>query len=135
GIAVNPATGMVYVSSEPAQIHGHETVAVINPRTFKVTKVIDMPRYPYFVYSAFYAIAVDPRSNMIYVANNNIIHHHGTVSVIDGRTNKITATIPVRILPNLVAVDQRTDKIYVAYSGHNKVSGNTVSVIDGHTNK
>ncbi len=53
----------------------------------------------------------------------------GTVSVINGRTNTVTATIPVGGVPFGVAVDPKTNTIYVT----NHFS-DTVSVISGRTN-
>ena len=50
-------------------------------------------------------------------------------SVIDGKTNSIVKTLTVGKSPNGVAVNPRTDKIYVANTG-----SNTISVIDGKTN-
>ena len=63
--------------------------------------------------------------NRIYVANFN----SNTVSVIDGATNTVIATIPVGINPAGVDVNPLTDRIYVA----NRLS-DTVSVIDGVIN-
>ncbi len=131
-IAVNLATGVVYVTVLPGNVGQHGTVAVINTRTNTVTDRITVQRYPD-------AIAVDSRTDTIYVANQQGTSHRqvpksGTISVIDGHTNEVTATIRVPGLATLVAVDQQTDKIYVAYS-LGTPQGNTVSVIDGHTNK
>jgi len=58
------------------------------------------------------------------VANN----HSDNVSVIDGETNTVTATVPVGHKPIGVAVNPGTNRIYVA----NNHSDN-VSVIDGET--
>jgi YVTN family beta-propeller protein len=63
--------------------------------------------------------------NRIYVANFN----SNDVSVIDGATNAVIATIPVGGNPAGVDVNPLTDRIYVA----NRASDN-VSVIDGVTN-
>ena len=70
-------------------------------------------------------MAVDETTDTIYVANDG----SGTVSVIDGATNTVTATVAVGTDPIGVAVDETTDTIYAANDG----SG-TVSVIDGATN-
>lgn len=48
------------------------------------------------------------------------------MSVISGRTNTVTATIPVGVNSQGVAVNPVTDTAYVANSGDN-----TVSVISG----
>ena len=53
----------------------------------------------------------------------------GTVTVIDGLTNTVTATITVGIRPPFLLINPVTNKIYVP-SRHD----NTVSVIDGVTN-
>jgi YVTN family beta-propeller protein len=71
------------------------------------------------------AVAVDPATNTIYVANN----YSDTVSVIDGATNTVTATIAVGAGPEGMVVDPATNTIYVA-----DVRADTVSVIDGATN-
>src|SRR5215510_12555663 len=67
-------------------------------------------------------VAVNPKANTIYVTNLA----SNTVSVLSGRTNTVTATIPVGIGP--VGVDPKTNTIYVA-----NPDSNTVSVISGRT--
>lgn len=69
------------------------------------------------------AVAVNPVTNKIYVAN----HGDGTVTVIDGVTNT-TATVIVGSSPSALAVNPVTDQIYVA----NQTDG-SVTVIDGAT--
>jgi YVTN family beta-propeller protein len=71
------------------------------------------------------AVAVNPTTDTIYVANNG----SNTVSMIDGATDTVTATIAVGTSPYSVAVDPLTNTIYVANFG-----SRTVSVIDGATN-
>ena len=70
-------------------------------------------------------IAVNPRTNTIYVANRV----DGTVSVISGRTNTVVATIPVSPQPNAVAVNPQTNTIYVTGQ-----QNGALSVINGNTN-
>jgi YVTN family beta-propeller protein len=70
------------------------------------------------------AVAVNPVSNRIYVANTA----SNTVTVIDGATNT-TATVAVGSGPSALAVNPVTNKIYVANS-----LGFSVTVIDGATN-
>ncbi len=64
-------------------------------------------------------VAVDISSNLIYTADEQ-----GTVSVIDGATNKLTKTIQVPGAPAGLAVDQATHRVYVT-------NGNELQVIDG----
>ena len=70
-------------------------------------------------------------TNTIYVANSQ----SNNLSVIDGATNSVTATIPVGTSPSGVAVESQTNFIYVANAG-NSQSGNpgNVTVINGTTN-
>ncbi|MGB8023693.1 MAG: hypothetical protein WCF06_05185, partial [Nitrososphaeraceae archaeon] len=60
-----------------------------------------------------------------YVTNSG----SNTISVIDGKTNKVVATIPSGYLPNGVASDETYSKIYVTNSG-----SNNISVINGVNN-
>jgi YVTN family beta-propeller protein len=64
---------------------------------------------------------VNPIRNRIYVANAG----SNTVSVIDGTTNTVVATVTVGTTPFGVAVNPTTNRIYVTNSG-----SNTVSVIE-----
>ena len=63
---------------------------------------------------------MNPATDRIYVANR----HDGTVSVIDGASNTVIATIPVGERPFAIVVNPTTDRVYVA----NRNDG-TVSVI------
>lgn len=58
-------------------------------------------------------VAVDPRSNTIYVAISGPVLVPGTVLVINGRTNTVTATIHVGVGPVGVAVYPKTKTAYV----------------------
>ncbi|MEO5820398.1 MAG: hypothetical protein ABIT71_07800 [Vicinamibacteraceae bacterium] len=70
-------------------------------------------------------LEINTRTNRIYVANT----HADTVSVVDGRTNRVVATVPAGDGPWALAVNPMTNTIYVA----NRLS-DTVTVIDGRTN-
>jgi YVTN family beta-propeller protein len=70
------------------------------------------------------AVAVNPVTNKIYVANVN----SNDITVIDGATNA-TSTVTVGASPLTIAINLVTNKIYVA----NQIS-NDVTVIDGATN-
>jgi len=72
-----------------------------------------------------WGIAYDPSNGYIYVTD----YGSYSVSVIDGATNTVIATIPVGTEPEGVAYDPSNGYIYVANFG-----SDTVSVIDGATN-
>src|SRR2546426_1095765 len=125
GIGVNPNTNKIYVtsngfSSPSYRFSCSSTVSVIDGATNSITSTIPVGNEPN-------GIGVNPKTNMIYVAN--FLSVAGTVSVIDGATNSVTSTIQVGNGPIGVDANPTTNKIYVANS-----NGNTVSVIDGTTN-
>ncbi|MGC2636371.1 MAG: YncE family protein [Acidobacteriaceae bacterium] len=64
------------------------------------------------------AIAVNPQSDEVYVANTG----SSSVSVIDARTNRVTATIAVHREPASIDVDSQGERAYVANAGSNNVS-------------
>ncbi len=82
---------------------------------------------------AFY-LAANPVTNKIYVANYCGMDpgcgssSPGTVTVIDGLTNTVDATITVGVRPGFLLINPLTNKIYVS-NRHD----NTVSVINGAT--
>ena len=156
-VAVNPVTNKIYVANEAAAsddvtvIDGtnsatqtvarwshspcrggepdHEpdlrcerqrTVTVIDGATNNTTTVA--------VGIAPIAVAVNPTTDKIYVANEGGYPQVGTVTVIDGATNN-TTTVAVGVFPIAVAVNPVTNQIYVANSG-----SSNVTVIDGATN-
>src|SRR5260221_1088222 len=84
-----------------------------------VTATIRVGRFPV-------GVAVNPRTDTIYVANAN----SGTVSVISGRTNTVVGTIRVGRVPGGVAANPRTNTIYVT----NDRRDSTGQVISGQTN-
>ena len=69
---------------------------------------------------------MNPETDTVYVAN----YGDPTVSVINGWTHTVTATITVGNDPVRVAVDPATGTVYVT-----NFTNNTVSVINGPTNK
>ena len=71
-----------------------------------------------------YAVAVNPVTNKVYVANI----YSNNVTVIDGATNA-TTTVATDSEPHAVAVNPATNKIYVA-----NFNNASVTVIDGTTN-
>ena len=97
--------------------------------------------------SSPFGVGVNPATNRIYVANSaTVLDANGvpisTVSVIDGATNTVAATVPVSggLNPSTkgVGVNPTTNRIYVAGASSFDTNPNLlvgmVSVIDGATN-
>lgn len=82
-----------------------------------VSDIVEVGSYPD-------AVAVNPVTNKIYVANEG----SNNVTVIDGATNS-TTVVPTGNDPVALAVNSMTNKIYVVNAG-----SNSVTVIDGATN-
>jgi YVTN family beta-propeller protein len=118
------ATVMATMGLAPAALASHGgTPAPAVTATPHVTATIS-------VGSAPYAIAADPSTGKVYVTNSA----DGTVSVINGKTNKVIATIPGFYDPRAVAVNPRTGRVYVTwYNNSSNVS--KTSVISEHTDK
>jgi YVTN family beta-propeller protein len=72
-----------------------------------------------------WAVAVNPVTNRVYVANE----HDHSVSVIDGASNAVIASPAIGTGPYAMAVNLVTNKVYVANS-----KGDSMSVIDGASN-
>ncbi len=85
------------------------------------------------VQNGAYHLAANPATNMVYVVNtcgaNPSCSGPGTVTVINGASNAVVATITVGTSPGYVVVNQETNRIYVSNSG-----SNNVSVINGASN-
>jgi YVTN family beta-propeller protein len=140
GIAINTATGTIYVANI-----GGNTISVINARTCNAVNFSGCGQAPASIPDPGgpVALAVDQVTNTIYVANigDNFSGTTDTVSVINGATCNGTQhsgcaqtppTVTVGAGPDAVAVDPVTDTVYVANIGGNN-QGNTVSVINGAT--
>lgn len=104
-------------------------VAALSPRgaagSTTVVATISLPAnsYPH-------GVGVNPATNRIYVANTGGLPPTGTtVSVIDGVTNTVTATVTVGTGPFGIGVNRGTNRIYVSNKGDD-----SVSVINGATN-
>jgi len=120
--AVNPNNHLVYIpdfESNRLAVFDGTAIAAGSTGMFAAIAVGNAPN----------AVDVNPRTNRVYVANTG----DGTVSVINGNSNTVVATIPI---PNAgsgtlldVAADHCTNLIYAA------VSGEQISVIDGSANE
>jgi YVTN family beta-propeller protein len=123
GVSVNPNTNKAYVAN-----NYDNTVSVIDGGTNKVVATLpgtEIPPAGITVGNSPQDVSVNPDTNKAYVAN----YDDNTVSVIDGRTNKVLSTINVGNTPYGVSVNPDTNMAYVA----NRNNG-TVSVINGETN-
>jgi len=127
-VAVNIRTDQIYVGDGSGS-----NVVAIDGKTNSVTASI-----PVSVSDFHLGIDVNPRTNMIYVSNDLAYGPtgwpDGSVSVINGSSNTVIATVPVGPLPFGVGVDSRTNEVFVANSGTGTSNTGSVSVIDGETN-
>jgi len=64
------------------------------------------------------AVAVDPSTDTVYVTNQ----YGNTVSVVDGATSTVTATIGVGLQPTGMGIDPATGSVYIANHGDDSVS-------------
>ncbi len=123
GIVANPVTNKIYVADglNPG------SVLVIDGATdsLPVATIAVGANLSYSDSDYGNGVAVNTITNKIYVTNSL----DNTVSVIDGQTDSVVATINVGSGPFGVAVSRNYNKVYVA----NRFAG-TVSVIDGATN-
>jgi len=115
GMAVDQSTGDIYLTVQ-SDIFASNSVKVIGSNGATIP-----------VGSAPVGVAVNVTTGKIYVANSG----SNNISVIDGATNSVVATItdPNAIGPAAVAVNATTNSIYAANS-----QSNNVTVIDGATN-
>jgi YVTN family beta-propeller protein len=129
-LRVDVATDTIYVVNA-----GDKTVSVANGATCNAHDASGCGQAAATVNvgTAPFALAIDQLTNTIYVVNR----HDNTVSVIDGLAcngtdtsgcGQTPPTVAVGSGPLGVAIDQRTDSVYVSNGGTN-----TVSVIDGAT--
>ena len=111
-LSADPNTNSIYLIDGAG-------ISVIDGVYMEKVDSIPVNTYP------FSRIAVNPNTNLLYVANEN----SRSVYVIDTYSRIIIKTIEVDGYPKSIAVNPTSDTIYVA----NDVSG-TISVIDGTNN-
>ena len=111
-VAVNPKTNLVYVAN-------FDNVAVIDGATNRVIHTIPIGNVN------GWSIEVNPASNKAYVAG----YLSNSVHVIDTNTNTVVSIIPVGRSPQGIAINSKTNTIYVASNG----DVSSVAAIDGHT--
>lgn len=107
GLACNPNSKRVYIS----QPRTHSLLVVDGPAN-KVLKTIRWTRPSREGAYGPGDIAVDARSNRVYVAGAGI---ENTVTILDGRTDHILKTIPARQYPSRLAVDPGTGRVYIGH--------------------
>jgi YVTN family beta-propeller protein len=71
------------------------------------------------------SIAVNPANGRVYVANAG----DGTVTILDGSSDAVVATVPIGDHPYSIAVDGATGKVYVTHTFSDQLS-----ILDGTTN-
>jgi YVTN family beta-propeller protein len=81
------------------------------------------------------AIAVNPVTNKIYVAENPYQYGNNTVEVLDGASNKVLTSISLAGEHPGLAVDASSNRIYITHDSANASSPSSVFVMDGSTNK
>jgi YVTN family beta-propeller protein len=125
GVNPNPTNNKVYVANS-----GSNDVSVINGATNSVVANVAVGNNPC-------AVGVNLQTNKVYVANQGRFwlvswtdwgFTPSSVSVIDGTSNQVVATLNVGTQPRAVGVNPTTNRVYVVNS-----SSNSVSVIDGST--
>lgn len=104
-IVFNPATKKVYLVDQ-----AHAAVYVIDTVSQSVQSVA--------VGAAPVSIDVDSTSGRAYVANAA----DGTVTVIDGTSNKVLATVPVGARPYSIAANPLTGMVYVSHTFSDKTT-------------
>ncbi len=119
-VAVNPVTNEIYVANGASN-----NITVIDGNTNSTTTVTDPTAIGPI------AVSVDPVRNRIYVANQGAPETDAGagVTVINGATNSVIASVSAGSFPSDVAVNPVTNKIYVTNQ-----SSDNVTVIDGGTN-
>jgi YVTN family beta-propeller protein len=139
-LAVNQATNTIYVANIGDNFSGTtDTVSVINGATCNGVQHSGCAQTPptVTVGAGPDAVAVDPATDTVYVANNGSTNQGNTVSVINGATcngiqhsgcGQVPRSIRVGHGPFWIALDQAT---HTAYTANNTDS--TVSVINTAT--
>ena len=96
-------------------------ILVADVEISKISYIPQSSGKPSKVFSSPQGIVVDTRSQRIYVGNLD----SGEITVIDGKTMKFIAKIPVGVAPNVLYLNQNLNKLYVTDS-----ASNIITVID-----
>lgn len=124
GLTVNERTNMIYVTGSQS----HKTF-VIDGNVDEIIRTFDF---------ATTASAVDSVANKVYLAQGSIGSAEGTIYVVDGSANEITAQISGIGKIEGMAVNEKTKMVYATQDQHrhwqNYATG-LVHVIDGTTDE
>ncbi len=118
-IAVNAQTNKIYIALQNIAVPSDSgLVAVVSGSTYQVTALHSDPSA-----SQPYAIAIDPITNVIYIAN---MGSTGSVTVWDGNTDTVAGNMSNSDEnagpPNAIVVDSLTNTVYAADPSVNDVS-------------
>jgi DNA-binding beta-propeller fold protein YncE len=151
GIAVNAATGTLYVATLTSS--GPNLISVFNAATCNATNTTGCGQAPAVLsigdsggaqFGSALTLAIDPATNTVYATNvvtDTVPYGGDSVYVINGATcdaanttgcGQTPATINAGFNPWGIAVDQATGTIYTANNADGEHPG-TVSVINGAT--
>jgi YVTN family beta-propeller protein len=118
--AFNSVNGLVYVPGV------NNTLGVLDPSKGLLSQLPILQSQPF-------GVAVNAQTNRVYVTTFALLA--GAVVVIDARDNSAIATISVGGEARGIAVDEATDRIYVAVAGDPlKLTPPSLVVIDGKDN-
>jgi YVTN family beta-propeller protein len=122
--AFNPANGFVYVPGGDGEIR---TLGVLDPSKGLLTLLPVLQTQPF-------GVAVNAQTNRIYVTTFAVLT--GAVVVIDGRNDSPIGLIPLTGEARGIAVDEATDRIFVAVAGDpGKGEPPGLALIDGKDNR
>ncbi|HUW94658.1 MAG TPA: hypothetical protein VMW58_02635 [Anaerolineae bacterium] len=110
GVAVNPATGRVYVANS-----GGGSVSEVEGTACGVEHTFSGLKRPS-------GVVVDVPGNRVYVADTEA----GQVVVLEGEGRRVVGRVPVGSFPEALTIDQASGLVYVANAGDG-----TLSVIEG----
>jgi YVTN family beta-propeller protein len=117
GMALNPTTGLLYVANA-----GDGAMSVVSTGTNTVVATVSfIPTVSLGGSPAPVGVGVDVSSNLVFVAESGAKQ----IAIIDGATNLIRGTVPADPGPWGVAVNQRTNTVYVT------TLAGSVTVLDG----
>lgn len=122
-VAVNARTNRVYMADF------NDTVAVADGATNTVIAQIGV-RIPRAFFTSNSDIAVNERTNRVFVVSGDTDTNRGVCTVLNGASNRVLGQIALNGFPNNVAVNAATNRVYVSSS-----ATSSVSVIDGATNR